>query len=78
MLGILLPDRPKTVRGRFIIVCMSGMVEASPVLEALARLEAAEAEFAAVSLDLCSDAEMLEVLRRREASKRRAAWWIMR
>jgi hypothetical protein len=49
------------------------MVETSPVVDALTRLEQAEAEFAALSLDLSSDAEVLEVLRRREASRRRQA-----
>ena len=45
----------------------------SPVLDALARFETAQHELFAVSLDCCTDEEILEVLRRVEVSRRRQA-----
>jgi Domain of unknown function (DUF222) len=53
---------------------MSESVETDvSVLDVLAGLERFEDELAAMPLELCSDSEIVEVLRRREISRRKAA-----
>lgn len=52
---------------------MSVVELTSPVLDALAQYEAAQDELYGQCLDWCSDGEIVEVLRRVETSRRRAA-----